>query len=334
MSLELTLACSQYDRTLPLQDGTVVPEGLRLQFVPFKNHGDLFRRQARDAEFDVAEFSFATYSILHSRGDRRFIAIPVFPSRKFRHSEIWISRAAGIQRPADLRGKRVGTMEYQQTACVWIRGILQHDYGVPPQDIEWFFGGYNAPENYTERIPVDLPPGVRARTIPTDRSLDELLANGEIDALMGPIEPASFLRGHPNVARLFPNFQSVELDYYRRTRILPIMHTVVIRREIYEQTPWVAVSLYKAFAEAKAKALHRLAIVGVLWASLPWLPQHVAETRELLGPDPFAYGLAANRHVLDTLLQYNWEQGLLARPLAAPELFAPETHEPPDFREL
>lgn len=324
MALALTLGCGLYDRTAPLWDGTIRPDGIDLHFVPMEP-GELFRRQARNAEFHVAEFSLSTYSILLARGDRRFVAVPVFPSRKFRHSEIFVHTGAGIEGPADLAGKRVGVMEYQQTAAVWMRAALHQDYGVPPEAMLWCFGGYNEPLAYSERVPVRLPPGVRTWTLPADRCLDDLLQTGEIDALMGPDLPRSFECGNPRVRRLFPDYPDVERDYYRRRGIFPIMHTLVVRRETYEEHPWVAASLFRAFAAAKALGLRRLASTGALFCALPWLTRHIEDMRQLMGPDPFAYGLETNRHCLETFLRLNLEQGLIERPLSADELFAPET---------
>ncbi|HEY7065698.1 MAG TPA: ABC transporter substrate-binding protein [Chloroflexota bacterium] len=326
MKLPLTLACGLYDRTLPLYDGAVTVEGVDLNFVPMEPP-ELFRRQARHAEFDAAEFSLATYTILYAQGDRRMVALPVFPSRHFRHGDIYVNAHAGIHEPKDLIGKRVGTMEYQQTAAVWMRALLQHDYGVRPDQIEWYFGGYYAPERYAERVPVDLPPGLRHHTIADQQSLDQLLDAGEIQGLMGAGAPPSFVRGSPNVARLFPDYPQREREYYRRTGIFPIMHTLVVKRDVYERAPWLAGALLKAFYQAKALGYRRLARHGTLYAGLPWLHAHLEELREVMGPDPFAYGLEENRKLLDTLLQHLLEQGLIPRALTPDELFAPETHE-------
>ncbi len=324
MKLNLTLACGLYDRTMALQTGSVSPEGIDLNYLIMNGPGELLRRQARYAEFDVSEFSLSTHAILLSRGDRRMVAIPVFPSRKFRHSDIYINRNSGIREPKDLVGKKVGALSYQQTAAVWIRGALEHDYGVPADQVEWHFGGYNEPMNYTERIPITLPPNVRTKKI-SDRSLNEMLESGEISALIGSSPPRSFQTGSPKVARLFPNYQEVELDYYRRTGIFPIMHMIVIKRKIYEEAPWVAVSLCKAFARAKALGLRRLEYTASLFCSLPWLGLHLQESRKQMGRDPFPYGIEENRQGLETLLEYSYEQGLISQKLKLEELFAPET---------
>jgi 4,5-dihydroxyphthalate decarboxylase len=329
MKLNLTLACGPYDRTAALADGSIAPEGITLNFLPME-HGELFRRQARYAEFDVSEFSLSTYTMLLNRGDHRLVAIPVFPSRKFRHGDIFVNVHAGIREPRDLVGKRMGAMEYQQTAAVWQRAVLEHDYGVRPDQLEWYFGSFYGPAPFSERIPFELPPGVRSRTIPSDTSLDRMLDAGEIDALMGANLPPSFQRGSPNVARLFPDYQQVEQDYFRRTGLFPIMHTVVIKREIYERQPWVAVSLFAAFVKAKAAAHRLLARHNAVYSMLPWLTEHVSATRAVMGDDPFVYGLQANRPALESFLQYNREQGLLSRAFTADELFVPETRDAVD----
>ena len=332
MRRQITLACAVYDRTIALADSSVAAEGLDINFVPLP-HGELFRRQGRFAEFDAAEFSLATYAVLRGRGDRRLIGIPVFPSRMFRHSSVYVNTSSGIRTPKDLIGKRVGTQEYQQTAGVWLRGILADEYGVAPRDLHWFFGAYDQPGRYDPRVQLRLPVDVRTETIPPTRSLDELLQAGEIDALTGAQPPVSFSRGAPNVARLFPEYEQEEREYFKHTRIFPIMHLVVIRREVYEQAPWVATSLYKAFLRAKDQARRRLSYPGATFVMLPWLIRHLDATREVMGEDPYAYGVEANRKALETFLRYCTEQGLVEGSLNVEELFAPETLTAPEMLE-
>lgn len=326
MKLSITLACGIYDRTFGLRDGTIAVEGVELNYLPMMPV-ETFRRQARHAEFEASEFSLCTYMMLHSRGDRRFVGIPVFPSRRFRHEHVWINTTAGIHSPQDLIGKRVGVEEFLQTAALWIRGFLQHDYGVRAEDIDWYFGGYNEPDpHFAHRIELELASNVRSHVIPGDQSIDAMLARGDLDAAF-PKLPMSFRRGAPNVARLFPNFREVEEEYFKRMRIFPIMHIVVVRREIYEQHRWVAQALYKGFVEAKRLAMSRLTTAPPLPVTLPWLTDHIARTREVMGEDYWSYGLAENRGVLETAAKYAWEQGLLATPIERiDELFAPETH--------
>ena len=327
MKLKLTYAGGLYDRTVALQNGSVSAEGIDLNFV-MMHAGEFQRRQARNAEFDASEFSLSTYTILLSQGDRRLIGIPVFPSRRFRHSDIYINTKSGIRQPQDLAGKRVGAMEYQQTAGVWIRGILEDEYGVGAEQIEWYFGGYHEPKNYTERVPVALPSNVRTVTISNRQSLDEMLDRGEIDALMGATPPPSFRNRSPNVARLFPNYKDVELAYFKQTGIFPIMHMVALKREIYEKNPWVAASLYKTFVRAKIQGMRHMEFHygGGLFCSLPWLWSHLEETRQQFGADPFTYGVEENRSVLEAFLRYSFRQGMITQQLAVEDLFAPETY--------
>lgn len=325
MKLQLTMACNQCDRSIPLQDGSVAVEGVQLRILPMLP-GEIFRRQVRHAEFDVAEFSLSTYSMIHARGDRRFIAIPVFPSRVFRHGDIFVNRDV-VRQPQDLVGKSVGVQEYQQTACVWMRGILQHEYGVAPDAMEWCLGGFNAAENFTERAETHLPQRFRTRNVGSSVSLSDLLARGEIAAAMGANAPDCFSRGAPGVERLIADYAEVEVEFYRRTRIFPIMHLVVVRRDVYERDPWVAASLFKAWVQAKRIGYDRMRRHGALYASLPWLWKHVEETERTLGSDLWAYGLAPNRHVIETFLRYSREQGLIEQPPTVEELFAPSTHD-------
>jgi 4,5-dihydroxyphthalate decarboxylase len=326
MKVPLTLACGLYDRTYGLRDGTIPVEGVDLNFLPMMPV-EIFRRQARFAEFEASEFSLSTFMILHARGDRRFVGIPVFPSRRFRHEHVWVNASSGIQSPADLKGKRVGVEEYIQTAALWIRGFLQDDYGVRAEDIDWYFGGYNEPDaHFMPRIETELPTNVRTTVISGDKSIDSMLDSGELDAAF-PKRPASFLRKSPNVSRLFEDFRAVEEDYFRRTGIFPIMHVVVVRRDIYEKHPWVMQALYKAFVGAKALAMRRLTISPPLHVTLPWLTDHIEETRKIMGDDYWSYGLKQNRYVLATAARHAWDQGLLAKPIEqVEELFAPETH--------
>jgi 4,5-dihydroxyphthalate decarboxylase len=214
-----------------------------------------------------------------------------------------------------------------QTAALWIRGFLQHDYGVRTEDLEWYFGGYNEPDpHFKPRIHLELSDKVRAHVIPGDQCIDAMLDRGELDAVL-PALPASFTRGSPNVARLFPDFRATEEEYFRRTGIFPIMHVVVIKREIYEKNPWLAQSLYKAFVKAKELAIRRLTTSPPLHATLPWLTDHIEQTRRVMGSDFWSYGLAENRKVLEAAAQYAWEQGLLERKIERiDELFAPETY--------
>jgi 4,5-dihydroxyphthalate decarboxylase len=323
-TVQLTLACGSYDRTIPLQEGTVTASGIDITFLAMRPT-QLFRRQARHAEFDASELSLSTYTILRSRGDTRMTAIPVFPSRKFRHSHIFVN-GDNIKHPADLEGKLVGCPEFQNTATTWIRGILGDQYGVPASSIRWLSGGLNAPKREGDRIPLKVASNIELSRIGPTKYLSKMLEDGEIDALISANTPDCFGAPGSTVRRLITDYKSVEMDYYQQTGIFPIMHTVVIRTSLYNQYPWLAVNLMDAFEEAKRVGRERLEYPGALYSSLPWLTHHLEEIDELSGgTDLFAYGIEPNRHVLETFLGYSLEQGLIDRPLSVDELFAVET---------
>jgi 4,5-dihydroxyphthalate decarboxylase len=324
-ALKLTLACWDYDRTRALADGSVRPEGIELVYLPLEVE-ETFFRMLRSREFDCSEMSLSSYVMTLGAESPPFVALPVFPSRCFRHSCIFVSAKSGIERPEQLRGRRVGVPEYQMTAPVWIRGVLADEYGVPPDSLEYLRGGEEQPGR-DEKLKLALPPQFRVASIGPQQTLAQMLAEGEIDALYTARAPSTFHTQPGAVRRLFANYADVERDYYRRTRIFPIMHTVVIRRELYAQHPWVAQSLYKAFVAAQAKAYEGYAQSAAYKAMLPWLPAHVEDARREMGEDWWPYGLAANRHVLETFLRYHHEQGLSKRRYAPEELFAPETFE-------
>jgi 4,5-dihydroxyphthalate decarboxylase len=323
--LRLSLACWDYDRTRALMDGSVRPDGVELTYLNLPVE-ETFFRMLRNREFDVAEMSLSSYTVSMFREPRPFVAIPVFPSRFFRHSSIYINANAGIREPKDLIGKRIGTPEYQMTAPVWIRGILSEHYGVPVDSATYFTGGEEEPGR-SEKIKLDLPPRIKVQPIGETQTLASMLASGEIDALYTARMPSTFsMQGGP-VRRLFPNYKEIEQEYYRKTGIFPIMHTVAIRRDVYEGNRWIAQSLYKAFVEAQERTYEDLYMTAALKAMLPWLTSHVEETRELMGDDFWSYGLPPNRATLATFLRYHHEQGLSKRLLEPHELFAPEAME-------
>ena len=323
--LQLTLGCWNYDRTRALQDGSVQPDGIDLIYLDMPVE-ETFFRMLRHREFDITEMSLSSYSVSLSKDPPPFIAIPVFPSRFFRHSSIYINAASGIREPKDLVGKRVGNPEFQMTAPVWIRGILADEYGVPIDSVTYRTGGEEEPGR-SEKIKLNLPPSIRIEPIGPTQTLSAMLASGEIDALQTARMPSSFAKRDGRVKRLFDNFVEVEKDYYRRTKIFPIMHTVVIRRELYEKHPWVAQSLYKAFCAAQRRTYADLGETAALKVMLPWLTAQVEEARRELGEDFWPYGFAPNRATLATFLRYHHEQGLSPRRLSPEELFAPETLE-------
>jgi 4,5-dihydroxyphthalate decarboxylase len=316
-NLRLTLACGPYDRTQSLRDGTIKPEGIDLTYLTLQP-AEIFWRMLQFREFDVSEMSLSNYAMLLASGETPFIAIPVFPSRVFRHGYFFVNTDKGIRTPADLKGKRGGVPEYSMTAAVYMRGLLQHEYGVKPTDVEWVQGR-------ADRVGHKLPSDVRLTMAPAGTELGDLLARGEIDFMMTANNPLSFRRGAPNVRRLFPNYAEVEKDYYRRTKIYPIMHTVVIRREIYDRDPWVAMSLYKAFARAKSDAYRLVSETGSPKASFAWLQPLIEEEQAIIGKDWYPYGIEANRPTIEALLQYSHEQGLSPRRVRLEELFAPST---------
>jgi 4,5-dihydroxyphthalate decarboxylase len=323
--LRLTLACWDYDRTRALADGSIAPDGIDLTYLSLPVE-ETFFRMLRYREFDAAEMSLSSYAVSLMREEPPFIAIPVFPSRFFRHSSIFVSTASGITEPKQLAGKRIGTPEYQMTAPVWIRGILQDEYGVDPASCEYLTGGEEEPGR-DEKLKLDLPAKFKLSRIGAQQTLSAMLATGEIDAMHTARAPSTFQTAPHAVRRLFEDYVEVERAYFRKTRIFPIMHTIVLRRDLYHAHPWIARSLQKAFHLAQRKTYDDLAITAALKTMLPWQVAYVEETRRELGEDWWAYGLEPNRHVLDSFLRYHHEQGLSHRRLAPEELFAPETLE-------
>ena len=323
--LPLTFACWNYDRTRRLLEDRIPIDGIALNYIELPVE-ETFFRMLRHREFDVAEMSLSSYTVSLSREVSPFIAIPVFPSRFFRHSCIYVNAASGIRRPQDLKGKRIGTPEYQMTAPVWIRGIMGDEYGVKVTESQFFTGGEEQPGR-DEKLKLDLPPSISVTPIGADQTLAHMIESGEIDALYTARAPSTYRGGTGRVHRLFPDYYEVERDYYQRTRIFPIMHTVVIRRDVYERNPWVARSLFKAFNLAQREVYEDLRETAALKFMLPWLLHHVEETEKLMGQDFWPYGLEPNRHVLETFLRYHHEQGLSKRLLRPEDLFAPETLE-------
>ena len=323
--LRLTLACWDYDRTRALADGSVMADGIDLTYLSLPVE-ETFFRMLRHREFDAAEMSLSSYAVSLMRDEPPFIAIPVFPSRFFRHSCIFVSARSGIREPKDLAGKRIGTPEYQMTAPVWIRGILQDEYGIDPASCQYLTGGEEEPGR-EEKLKLDLPAKFKVGPIGAGQTLSAMLAAGEIDALHTARSPSTYRTAPQAVKRLFEDYVAVERAYFRKTRIFPIMHTVVLRRELYRVHPWIAQSLQKAFMAAQRKTYDDLAITAALKTMLPWQVAHVEEARRELGDDWWAYGLEPNRPVLDTFLRYHHEQGLSRRRLTPDELFAPETLE-------
>jgi 4,5-dihydroxyphthalate decarboxylase len=309
--LELTLACGRYDRTQALIDGRVQPAGVDLTFLPLRP-GETFWRMLNHGEFDVSEMSLSSYTILRSEGDTRFIAIPVFPSRVFRHSALYVRAGSSIARPEDLKGKRVGVGDYQMTAAVWVRGFLTHEYGVSPEDIMWVAG--------KPIRAIKAPDGIRLEPIPADATLEQLLECGEIDALISVMIPVGLGK---TIRRLFSDSRNVEIAYYKKTHIFPIMHTLVLKTSLYEEKPWLAVSFYRAFCRARDLAFRSTYDTDALTVSLPWVIDELEATRAIFGPQVWDYSIEGSRATLDALVAYLDEQKLSRRRMSVDELFVP-----------
>ena len=324
--LRLTLACGDYDRTRALHDGSIVPEGIDLVCLRLPVE-DIFFRMARFAEFDAAELSLSSYLIsMTDAGPGRFVAIPAFLSRSFRHGGIYIHHPSGITRPEDLAGRTVGVAEYQLTANVWIRGLLAEHHGVPVASARYRTGGLHTPGR-AEKLAVELPADLDIAPIPPGRTLSDMLADGELDAIYSPRTPQCFRAGHPAVRRLFPDVRAAEADYFYKTGIFPIMHVVVLRRDVYDANRWAARSLFRALVAARDQAWHGMDETASLRYMLPWLAAELEATRAILGKDYWSYGLPGNEPTLATLIGYSHAQGLIRRAFAPAELFAPETLE-------
>ncbi|PIT79958.1 4,5-dihydroxyphthalate decarboxylase [Limnohabitans sp. JirII-29] len=323
--LNLTFACWNYDRTRALMDGTVKVDGIDLNYLNLPVE-ETFFRMARFREFDISEMSLSSYCVTLSKPERPFVALPIFPSRFFRHSCIYVNANSGIREPKDLIGKRIASPEYQMTAPVWIRGILSDHYNVPVDAQPYLYGGEEE-VGRIEKMKLALPPNIQVSPIAPHQTLSQMLYDGELDALYTARMPSSFLKGDGKVKRLFEDYPEVERRYYRETGIFPIMHTVVMRREVYEANRWIAQSLTKAFIEAQRHTYEDLKDTAALKAMLPWLSAYVDETQREFGDDWWPYGLEKNIKTLDTFTRYHHEQGLSPRKLDVHELFAPESLE-------
>jgi 4,5-dihydroxyphthalate decarboxylase len=322
--LKLSLACTQTDRAAPILDGRIPIEGCEVIPLPGQTQ-DIFRRVLTDQAFDIAEMSMSSHIVQVVRGAQDYVAIPVFLSRSFRHSSIYIRTDRGIARPEDLAGRTIGLEQYQQTVGMWVRGILGDEHGVRTQDVNWMNGGLEQPGG-GERIALKLPDTVRLSAIPRGETLNNMLAEGGLDALIATRPPSCFENGHPQVARLFPDYRAAEIAYFQRTKTFPIMHCVVIRRRLIDQHPWLPVEVFRAFVKAKAFALKELSLVNILRVSLAWIAEDVAETRRILGDNMWAYGLRESLHEMQTMLRYSHNDGLIARAASPEEIFHPSTH--------
>lgn len=321
--MRISLACWDYDRTRAVLEGRIRPEGLTVDYIVLPPE-ETFFRMARFHEFDVSELSLSSYVISRRSDEAPFVAVPVFPSRSFRHSGIYVRRDGGIEQPEQLRGRRVGVAEYQLTANVWIRGILAEHHGLPFRDVTYVTGGLEDPKRI-EKIKLELPDSIHVEVAPSGRTLAELLAEQDIDAIYSPRPPSTL--GTDGASRLFEDFPARERSYFEQTKIFPIMHVLAIRTDVYRSNRWMARSLFKAFAAARDEAIEALSEVAALKVSLPWPPAHAEDARRLMGDDFWSYGVEPNRQVLAKFLEYAQDQGLAGSDQTVESLFAPETLE-------
>jgi 4,5-dihydroxyphthalate decarboxylase len=317
--VELTIACGDYDRTRPLIIGHIVPNGLKLAWSspPIE---ETIAGMLREEAFDIAEMSLAATAIAVNRGRPALVALPVFPSRFFRHSSVFVHSGSGITSLRHLAGRKVGMFNYHRmAAAVWFRGLLLSDYGIEPHEIDWYVTD-SPPYGERDRIRVDPPAKVRITSIGGDMSLDSMLEAGEIDALLAVRIPEPYRQGSPNVRRLLDDPIEIELDYFQRTGIFPIMHTLVVRRAVFEEHPWIGNSLCEAFETARLQAQRTSDDIGEARHSLAWWLLYRERERELLG-DAWAYGVAPNHRTLSVFLRYCFEQGLTDHRMEPQELF-------------
>lgn len=324
-NLQLSLSMGDYDRTRPIIDKRVLIDGVDPTCMLLSPE-EMFFRAFRHQAFDISELSLSSYAISVARDAAHYIAIPVFLSRAFRHTSIYIRTDRGIEKPADLKGKRIGIAEYQLSANVWVRGILADEFGIGAGDINWVRGGMNS-AGRPEKIKVDLPAQVKVEEAPAGSTLNQMLIDGEIDGFVGPRAPKCFDDGHPLVDRLFSDSVGTAEDFYKRTKIFPIMHVLGLRRSLAERNPWLPGALLKAFTQAKALSAEALADTSATKVTMPFVEDNLRRARALMGDDIWPYGLTQNRNVLETFLRYHFEQGLSPRKVDVEELFHPATLE-------
>src|SRR5579863_7912957 len=322
--LDLSVAVGDYDRTRPLIDGSVGIDGVNPIFMTLGPE-EIFFRAFRGAEFDVCELSLSSFTLKTAQGDSPYVAVPAFVSRAFRHTAIYV-RTDRVQKPQDLKGRKVGVPEYQLTANVWARALLDDDYGVTPADIHWIRGGIEE-AGRPEKLSIKLPPRVRLENAPEGATISGLLEAGEIDGFIAPRPPKLVEQGHPHIGWLFPDPTAVAKDYFKRTGYFPIMHAVGIRRELAEKHPWLPGAVLKAFEASKEAGLAKLSDTSATKVTLPFVEERLAEARALMGHDFWSYGVEPNRKVLDYFLAQHHAEGLSSRRLSVDELFHPATYE-------
>jgi 4,5-dihydroxyphthalate decarboxylase len=322
--LDLSVAVGDYDRTRPLIDGSVTIDGVDPVFMNLVPE-EIFFRAFRAAEFDICELSLSSYTVKTAQNDCPYIAVPAFVSRAFRHTAVYV-RTDRVKKPADLKGRKVGVPEYQLTANVWARALLDDDYGVKPADIHWIRGGIEE-AGRPEKLTIKLPPGVRLDNAPEGATISALLEAGEIDGFIAPRPPALVERGHPDIGWLFPDPVAVAKDYFKRTGFFPIMHVVGIRRTLAERHPWLPGAVFKAFEQSKQVSLTKLSDTSATKVTLPFIEEALKDVRSLMGEDFWSYGVPQNRKVLDYFLGQHHAQGLSSRRVSVDELFHPATYE-------
>ncbi|WP_306395680.1 ABC transporter substrate-binding protein [Telluria beijingensis] len=322
--LQLSVAMGDYDRTRALLDASVQIDGVDPVYMTLSPE-ETFFRAFRNVEFDISEMSFSSYLVKLAAGDCPYVAVPVFLSRAFRHTAIHV-RKDRIKRPQDLKGRRIGVPEYQLTANVWARAILQDDYGVSPADVTWVRGGIDEPGR-PEKIKLRLPPDVRMVDAPEGDTISAMLDRGDIDGFMAPRPPGGAAATNPDIGWLFDDPTAEAKDYYKRTGVFPIMHVVGVRKELAAQHPWLPGAVLKAFEQAKAAALDKLADTSATKVTLPFVEEQLKAARESMGHDYWSYGVAPNRATLEAFVRHHHAQGLSARQVAVDEIFHPATYE-------
>jgi len=322
--LQLSVALGDYDRTRALLDGNVQIDGVDPVYMTLSPE-EIFFRAFRNKEFDISEMSFSSYLVKASQGQDDYVAIPVFLSRAFRHTSIYV-RTDVIKRPEDLKGKRIGIPEYQLTAIVWARALLEDDYGIAPSSVTWVRGGIEEPGR-PEKIKLQLPEGIRLENAPEGKTISQMLSDGELDGFIAPRPPAGAASRNPNVGWLFSDPTATAKDYFKRTGIFPIMHVVGIRKPLLEQHPWLANAVYKAFEQAKARALNQLADTSATKVTLPFVEEQLKAAKSLMGEDYWSYGVSPNRKTLEAFVRHHHGQGLSHRLMGVDEIFYPSTYE-------
>jgi 4,5-dihydroxyphthalate decarboxylase len=322
--LRLSVAMGDYDRTRALLDGRVQIDGVDPVYMTLYPE-EMFFRAMRSQDFDICELSFSSYMVKTAQNTCPYVAVPVFLSRAFRHTSIYV-RKDKVHKPEDLKGRRIGLPEYQLSAHVWARAILQDDHGVHPEDVTWLRGGIETPGR-PEKIALKLPAGVRLENAPEGTTISELLDRGEIDGFMAPRPPSAQALSNPAVGWLFDDPTAAAKDYFKRTGIFPIMHVVGVRKTLCDAHPWLPMAVFKAFNQAKGAALEALSDTSATKVTLPFVEEQLKAARETMGQDFWSYGVAANRATLDAFLRHHHAQGLSQKRMQIEEIFHPATYE-------